>query len=60
MKSKVEYYIVRMTDIVRFEEEVQSYIDEGWEPQGGVSVYNDHHFTHFMQAMILRHQHCKS
>lgn len=58
----VEYQIVMATDIDEIACDVKQLIEEGWEPQGGVSIacFSEEYGsiscvkTRYAQAMILR------
>ncbi len=59
MKYKVVIgFITNMLDTLNrkaFEKKVQSYIDEGWEPRGGVSMTNDkNNDICLSQALVLK------
>lgn len=51
----MRYLIVEATSATELQEEVQRYIDEGWELQGGVAVatYGALQWWYY-QAMVLR------
>jgi hypothetical protein len=48
---KIKYKIISENSIERLNESVQSKIDEGWLPQGGVTAANGSNFI-FAQAMV--------
>jgi hypothetical protein len=52
----LEYMIIQKSYIEDLVEKVQSRIDEGWIPQGGVGISKTHHGTSytFTQAMIKK------
>ncbi len=49
----LQYTIARGTSIEKLLEEVESKIEEGWVPKGGVAVANGTNFI-FAQAMIKK------
>jgi hypothetical protein len=49
---KMEYCIVKEDTIVKFTDEVNQLLKEGWRPQGGMSVIWDEAYTYYYQAMV--------
>lgn len=50
MSGKTNYAVVRDFDVHAFVNGVNEMIEQGWEPQGGVSFANGY----FLQAIVLR------
>ena len=50
---KMKYIIIKASDSDQLTKEVQSRIDEGWKPQGGVCIDYASNYV-FAQAMILK------
>jgi hypothetical protein len=48
----MEYCIVKEDTIVKFTDEVNRLLKEGWRPQGGVAVIWDEAYTYYYQAMV--------
>ena len=48
----MEYCIVKEDTIVKFTDEVNRLLKEGWRPQGGMSVIWDEAYTYYYQAMV--------
>jgi hypothetical protein len=48
----MEYCIVKDDAAVKFTDEVNRLMKEGWKPQGGVAVIWDETYTYHYQAMI--------
>ena len=49
----MKYIIIKASDSDQLTKEVQSKIDEGWKPQGGVCIDYASNYV-FAQAMILK------
>jgi hypothetical protein len=48
-KKIIEYKILISTSFHDLQDEVNKYIRNGWQPQGGLSSFNNYSF---MQAMV--------
>ena len=49
----MEYKLIVGTDLLKFQEEINELMSEGWIPQGGVSVVSDVIGTRFCQSMVI-------
>lgn len=50
---ELEYTVVKASSAKKMSEEVNVKMEEGWRPQGGVSVANATEIV-YLQAMILK------
>ena len=50
----ISYAILRNTDSNRLEIEVIKYMEEGWEPIGGIGVYKQYDSAMLYQAMVRK------
>ena len=57
MKKEIEmtYIVVKGTDLIKFEKEVQNHLKWGWRCQGGITVGKDIFLDYiFYQAMVKK------
>lgn len=52
MVTTMKYQIIQSNSIYSLAEQVQYFIKQGWEPQGGISVDPSHTPSWLFQAMI--------
>jgi hypothetical protein len=45
------YMIINERELAKLEERVQAWMDSGWLPVGGLTVYSDHQGSLFLQAI---------
>jgi|688.fasta_scaffold1138434_1 hypothetical protein len=48
----MEYMVFSGSDIFKFTTQMNKFFEEGWIPQGGISVVSDAIGTRFFQAMV--------
>lgn len=50
----VKYKVVQGIELDTFVQRVNSYLEEGWEPQGGLCSHEESHLTFYVQALVKR------
>lgn len=52
----MEYIIIERDDVDDLSEKINSLMEDGWKPQGGVSAYSFDLHYYYCQAMIRKHK----